>query len=246
MFGIKNKRWIVNRHPFKHIVARDVFDDGIYNRLCAEFGKRVANKESKRTITKNYDATILPLTDADKANLAPILDLEWLKLISTAMQLDTRFEVDGALHSHPPGSRSGWIHNDYNPGWFARPAAKDEVYLSSRDGCDYKSGKTATASSTPVRRMRYLTLLYYLDNPRWVEGMGGETGIYTSQRRSVDRADRFVPPVNNSLLLFECSPHSWHSFRSGSFARNSITLWLHRDFDQAKKQWPHHEPVYWS
>jgi len=246
MNEIKNKRWIVNLHPFKHIVVQNLFEDDIYERLRAEFSKRMMNTESKRTIARNYDATILPFTGADKANFAPLLDPEWLRLISNAMQLDTRLEVDGALHSHPPGSRSGWIHNDYNPGWFARAAERDEIYLSSTDGCDYKSGKVTTGNATPVERMRYLTLLYYVNNPRWVEGMGGETGIYMSQRRSIDSADRFVAPLNNSLLLFECTPHSWHSFRTGSFARNSITLWLHREFDQAKRQWPHHEPVYWS
>src|SRR5438105_232371 len=103
MNGINNKRWIVNRYPFKHIVVQDLFNEGVHERLRAEFAKRIASKESKRTTVRNYDATILPLTDVDKASFTPLLDLEWLCLISTAMQLDTQLEVDGALHSHPPG-----------------------------------------------------------------------------------------------------------------------------------------------
>jgi hypothetical protein len=160
------------------------------------------------------------------------------------MGLDAKFEVDGALHSHPPGSRSGWIHNDYNPGWFGRLAEQNEVYLNDGE-CNYRTGKMR-ADAEGVCRMRYITLIFYLGNPQWRAGMGGETGIYLSQNRPVDSADIFVPPKDNTLLLFECTPHSWHTFRTTSFQRNSITLWLHRDSEDARKQWPNHEPVYWT
>jgi Rps23 Pro-64 3,4-dihydroxylase Tpa1-like proline 4-hydroxylase len=94
--------------------------------------------------------------------------------------------------------------------------------------------------------MRYVTLIYYLNNDAWYPEMGGETGIYSSRRQSVDAADKFISPENNTLLVFECSPHSWHSFRGTRVRRNSITLWLHRDIAAAQNQWPNHEPVYWS
>jgi hypothetical protein len=245
-FGIKSRRWIVRRSPFKHMIVHDLFEASVLERLKASFRERVQDGGARRSRIANYDATVLPLNDTDRISLAPFLDFEWLRLISKAMGVDPCFEVDGALHSHPSGSRSGWIHNDYNPGWFARSANDREVYLNSSDVCDYKTGKTPPSSGSPVRRMRYLTLIYYLENPPWVLGMGGETGIYLSQRQPVDQADVFVPPRENTLLVFECTPHSWHSFRTTGFRRNSLTLWLHRDFEQAKQQWPHHEPVYWS
>jgi hypothetical protein len=201
------------------------------------------NAESSRIA--NYDATVVPLTSPDAGAFAPFLSFEWLTLVSRAMGLDATLEVDGALHSHPPGSRSGWIHNDYNPGWFARAAGANEVYLN--DGaCNYRTGKMRADGAHGICRMRYVTLIFYLANQAWRPGMGGETGIYLSQKRSVDDADFFVPPRDNTLLLFECTPHSWHTFRTTTFQRNSITLWLHRDFDEARKQWPGHEPVYWT
>lgn len=246
MEGIRNKRWVINTHPYKHAIVHDVFDEAVADRLRLRFVERLARRDSKRTAVKNYGATILPFEESDKLSFAPLLDIAWLRLISQALQLDVRFEIDGALHSHPPGSRNGWIHNDYNPGCFGRVAGLDEIYLSSSDGCEYKSGKTSQADIVSVERVRHLTLIYYLNNPPWPEGGGGETGIYSSQSQNVDRSDKFVPPINNTLLLFECSPHSWHSFRATSSVRNSITLWLHRDVEAARKQWPNHEPVEWT
>lgn len=246
MQGVRNKRWPVQRWPFKHLIVHDLFEDEVVKRLKIAFQMRIQDHGLRRTSVANYDAAIMPFVDDDRTAFFPFLNPDWLRLISRAMNLDTTLEVDGALHSHPPGSRNGWIHNDFNPGWFARSAKPDEVYLSTLGDCNYKSGKMVLADVQPVCRMRYLTLIYYLNNPHWSPGMGGETGIYLSQRQDVDRADIFVPPLNNTMLLFECTPHSWHSFRTTSFQRNSITLWLHRDFDQAKQQWPRHEPVYWS
>ncbi len=243
--GVKSQPWLVQRWPFKHLIVRDVFEKDIVDQLQSSFRVRVENHARPTASVANYDAVIMPFADCDRGAFAPLLDPEWLKLISRAMSLDATLEVDGALHSHPPGSRSGWIHNDFNPGWFGRPAKPGEVYLNSVGECDYKTGKALSPGTRPVRRMRCLTLIYYLANPQWSPGMGGETGIYLSSRQAVDRADIFVPPVDNTLLLFECTPHSWHSFLTSSFRRNSITLWLHRDFDQARQQWPHHEPVYW-
>jgi hypothetical protein len=244
--GVRNRRWIVRDLPFRHMVVHDLFDAPVLERLKTGFRERIQDGAARRTRTANYDATMLPLNEGDRIRFAPFLDLEWLRLISAAMTVDPCFEIDGALHSHPAGSRSGWIHNDYNPGWFARGAREGEVYLNAGELCDYKTGRMPSPGAPPVCRMRYLTLIYYLENPPWKPGMGGETGIYLSQRQSIDQADVFVPPHENTLLVFECTPHSWHSFRNTNFRRNSLTLWLHRDSGQAKQQWPHHEPVTWT
>jgi hypothetical protein len=236
----------VRRLPFKHMVIPDLFETSVLERLKRNFSERTQAPNVQRSRTKNYDAEMLTLVDDDRCLFSPFLDFEWLRLVSRALSIDPCFEVSGALHSHPVGSRSGWVHNDYNPGWFARSARDGEVYLSTSSACEYKTGNTPPSSPRPICRMRYLTLIYYLNNPPWNPGMGGETGIYLSKRQSIDEAEIFVPPHENTLLVFECTPHSWHTFRTSNFQRNSLTLWLHREFEQAKREWPHHEPVYWS
>lgn len=246
MQGIKNKNWLVRRVPFNHMVVRDIFEDTIVQRLTSNFQNEVAKRRQQKSNIRNYDAAVIPLSESDRELFNPLLSVEWLRLISRAMNLQTTLEVDGALHAHPPGSRSGWIHNDYNPGWFARAAEGDQIVFSSSSGINYRTGRTEGTAAAPICRIRFLTLIYYLGNVPWTSATGGETGIYQTQKQSVDRADVWVPPENNTLLLFECTPHSWHSFRSSSVARHSITYWLHRDIHQAKQQWPHHEPVYWT
>ncbi len=154
----------------------------------------------------------------------------------------TTFEIDAATHSHPPGSRTGWIHNDYNPGWFARDAGSDQTIFSDEENCKYKSSYEKT---NYVGRMRYITIIYYLLNDGWEDGDGGETGIYSSSSQSPNLPDIAIPPINNTILMFECRPDSYHSFIASKKQRNSVTLWLHRPINEARKQWPYHEPIYW-
>ena len=241
---IQNRKWLVKRSPYKHAIVTDLLEKQQLALLTENFRRRISSNAAASKVN-NYDANIVPLKSVDRGAFAPFLDVEWLQLIARAMGLRATLEIDGALHSHPPGSRSGWVHNDYNPGWFGRAATPDGMYLND-DECNYRTGKVRFDEVRPIRRMRYLTFIFYLDNPVWQPGMGGETGIYFSESQSVDRADVFVPPLNNTMLLFECGPHSWHAFRTTSFQRNSIILWLHRDFDEARQQWPHHDPVNWT
>jgi hypothetical protein len=59
--------------------------------------------------------------------------------------------------------------------------------------------------------IRAIAVLYYLHNPRWHPGDGGETGIYSYHRQPVLGPTKAVPPINNSLLLFECRSNSFIS-----------------------------------
>jgi 2OG-Fe(II) oxygenase superfamily len=78
----------------------------------------------------------------------------------------------------------------------------------------------------------------YLCNPDWIEGDGGETGLYGSREDPVDRPIAVVPPINNSLLMFECTPYSYHSFLSnGRSPRNSVIVWLHREKVEVLSRW---------
>jgi Rps23 Pro-64 3,4-dihydroxylase Tpa1-like proline 4-hydroxylase len=72
-------------------------------------------------------------------------------------------------------------------------------------------------------------MIYFLDNPNWQRGAGGETGLYAGAYDDVHDPAVAMPPINNSLLLFKCSPRSYHSFISNrQFERNSVIAWYHR------------------
>ena len=56
-----------------------------------------------------------------------------------------------------------------------------------------------------------------------------------------------VPPVNNMLLAFECTPNSYHSFISNKVAeRNSVIMWLHRSDEMAVNRWGENTLERWA
>ena len=75
---------------------------------------------------------------------------------------------------------------------------------------------------------------------------GGMTGLYSSPRQPVNRPDAAVPPVNNTMLLFECGARSWHSFISNRQPRRSVILWLHRTREDAIAHWGERAIVNWK
>ena len=240
-----NRRWKIRSLPFKFCVVNDVFVDSVHQRIASAFQKKLSVRSGRDSSYSNYDAKILSFDEQDRAALFPLLDHEFLSTLARALELEVALEVDGAFHHHPPGSRTGWIHNDFNPGWFPRSAQTGEVLLCDHERCNYRTGKVGNQSVNPLQRMRRLTLIYYVNNKGWQEGDGGETGLYSSRAQPLQRAEVKVPPIDNSLMMFECSPHSFHSFLSTKRARNSIILWLHAGMDSSKARWPNHEPVYW-
>ena len=56
---------------------------------------------------------------------------------------------------------------------------------------------------------------------------------------------RYCAPRDNSMVMFECSPLSYHAFMATRRVRNSLILWLHRDWQGARAGWPDDEPEYW-
>ena len=68
--------------------------------------------------------------------------------------------------------------------------------------------------------------------------MGGETGLYGAGRQTAHTDSALIPPVNNSLILFECTPHSYHRFVANpGMVRNSIVMWLHCTEAHAVERW---------
>jgi Rps23 Pro-64 3,4-dihydroxylase Tpa1-like proline 4-hydroxylase len=81
-------------------------------------------------------------------------------------------------------------------------------------------------------------MLFYLSNPPWRRGGGGSTGLYRSGDDDIRRPVASVPPLNNSMLLFECTPQSFHGFISNvRTPRNSIVMWLHQTKAQVGQLW---------
>src|SRR5208337_3787 len=91
--------------------------------------------------------------------------------------------IDGALHSSPKNSRTGWIHTDYCSAWFDESAEdRGGILFPDRTRCQYFDGQPKVADAKPVEYVRAATLIFYCCNDDWRAGDGGETALYAAAR----------------------------------------------------------------
>jgi len=242
---LDNRRWVRRAEPFAHAVAHDVFVPEFYAELERQFITLMAeHPEAFHRDMKGYDAAGAVLREGQDGPLGIFVSREWHDLVAAVAGVAATGDVSASLHHHGPGGRSGWPHNDLNPGWFGGQPVDGEIILAGRDGVSYQTGDHP--AGVPARRtVRAVSVLFYLANPVWSSGDGGETGLYRGLRDRQPVA--VVPPINNSLLLFECTPYSFHGFVGNRVSpRNSLVMWVHRDYDEAVARWGEDSIVRWS
>jgi 2-oxoglutarate-Fe(II)-dependent oxygenase superfamily protein len=243
---LANRRWVRRSEPFPHVVAQDVFEPKFYAQLEQDFLR--VEREHPEVFQRNmrgYDATSANVGEHAAGPLGIFVSRAWHDLIAGVAGVSATGDVHASLHHHDPGSASGWPHNDLNPGWFEGPApGPDDVCLTSLPRVDYAKGPRE-AGTEARETIRAVSVLFYLANPPWQPGDGGETGLFTSSAAAAGPAQA-VAPINNSLVLFECTPFSWHAFVSNrTKPRNSVVMWLHRPKDEVVQRWGEHSIVYW-
>jgi hypothetical protein len=251
---LAHRRWWRRAEPFPHVVARDVFTDAAYRRLAEEFEAMLARGMASapapgrfaRSIA-GYDALALHFGVDHRGPLSLFFSRPWCELLARVAGVEVTDDVNAGLHHHDPGSQSGTPHNDLNPGWFIERRRPDGINMMDHAACNYYHGATREPGARPRERVRAVAMIYYLANPPWRDGDGGETGLYRTGRDPVDRPTVAVPPINNSLVLFECTPWSFHAFLSNRrHPRNSVIQWLHRPREAAVARWGEERIVHWK
>lgn len=240
---LANRRWVRRTLPFPHVVATDVFAPDFYAALAADFDRILGAGAIAHASTPGYEARTARLADHADGPLGIFLTRAWHDVVAGVAGIPAPTgDVSAALHHHGPGGSAGWPHNDLNPGWFGGPPpGPDEVRTEAYDGVDYHHGGPGARET-----VRAVSVLYYLANPEWAEGDGGETGLFPSAEAGARGAGAFVPPVNNSLVLFECTPFSWHAYAGGSrHVRNCVVMWVHRPKSEVTERWGEAPIVRW-
>jgi hypothetical protein len=192
-----------------------------------------------------YDVTAYTVTGRTPGPLSLFCSRSWHDMLAGLFGVNATGELNIALHHHAVGSLDGSPHNDLNPGWFAdRPRSDGIIVHDPAYGCDYRFGTEKPDVGT-FERVRAVAVIFYLANP--VRGVvGGETGLYRAASDPIDRPSEVVPPVNNSLVAFECTPTSFHAFISNRrVVRNCLVMWLHREKKEAIRRWGESSIVYW-
>lgn len=216
-----------------------------YNRIWTYFAALLRSSEedgdSKSRFgrsSERYDARVLAVNSERAPQLEPFFSIEWIRRLYDLFGYPDIGYIDGALHSSLPGSRTGWIHTDLCSAWFVNPPRNSGLTFPDRSVCDYFTGRVRGKPVRTVELKRVAAMIYYLGNDGWQIGDGGETALYDCPFESRLSPPTMVPPVNNSLLLFECTPHSYHRFISNVRAtRNSIILWIHSTPDEVLSRW---------
>ncbi|CAN5676856.1 hypothetical protein BH11ACT8_BH11ACT8_13840 [soil metagenome] len=241
---LAHRRWVRRSLPFPHVVATDVFTDEVYGALATDFERLLHDGAISRPSGSGYGATWARLTEHTDGPLGLFASREWHDLVAGVVGVESTGDVSVGLHHHEPGGAAGWPHNDLNPGWFADPAPQPHEVRLEDAGVDYHHGP---ADQTPAREtVRAVSVLFYLANPEWSEGDGGETGLYADVAAGARGEGLLVPPLNNSLVLFECTPFSWHGDAGASrHPRNCVVMWTHRPQQDVVQRWGESSVVHW-
>jgi hypothetical protein len=249
-------RWLRYEKPFPHVVASDVFRPAIYDAMVGQFGQLLARGCVDHPMPADtqfsrgmgsYDAYGYNFTASHAGAFRVLLSRAWCDLLAGLFGVAPTHHVNIGLHHHAVGSASGWPHSDLAPGWFAEDAPGEDMTLSDHSKVDYQNGTVFAPALRSTEEVRAVAALIYLANPEWHPGDGGETGLYGGPRADVHRPLARVAPVNNTLLAFECTPFSFHTFLSNvRTPRNSIVMWLHRPKNEVLDRWGDRPIVYWG
>lgn len=247
--------WVLCNDPFPHVRAERVFVDEVYRELASAFETILAGRElaswPEAHFSRNmpgFDASAVDFDERVGAPFDLFVSRPWHDLFARLFAVNANGCVSGALHHHAIGSRDGFVHNDLNPGWFVDACHDQDIVIPRSDLCAYRNGSMpGGANVTPREAVRAIVVIYYLNNAAWQVGDGGETGLYRAARDAGSHSVIAVPPLNNSLVAFEITPASFHSFRKNyRHARNSVIVWLHREKADVVSRWGNSVIVRWQ
>jgi hypothetical protein len=250
---LKNRAWTENLWPFPHVTAESVFKPAYYSRLEADFHRildaGLTERRSRSQLGRNingYDAYGLTFPIDYTGPFSIFWSRQFHDMIAELCGAPSTGHVNCGLHHHAIGSANGWVHNDLNPAFFVDYQSGDGINVTRHDVCTYSRGKVANTELKPRRVVRSVAVLFYLANDGWAPRDGGCTGLYECQDDSVDQPTSTVPPISNSILVFQCTPWSFHSFMTNpGRPRNSLIMWLHRNPDDVIARWGKGRIVEW-
>jgi len=212
---LDNRRWLRSDDPFPHYLAGEVLASDTYEPMEHEYrdlldrGLAAEPGTGDRFTPSGEDAAYELRLGPDCARaFEPFVSQAWQDVLAGLFDLETSGPVEASLHHRPAGGASGPIHHG-----FGRIPEGDDP-----DG--------------PVPAV---AMIYHLANPTYKGG--GEIGLYRTRDQELRHPSLAVPPENNSLFVFECTPYALHAFLGGPRPRNALHLVLHRSRADAVARW---------
>jgi hypothetical protein len=249
---LAHRTWLRRLSPFPYVIARSVFTAGFYDALASQLrgilARGLCETPSPGRFSRNipgYDSYGIGFDRSLPEPIAVFLSPEWRDLLSGLFGVPPVPYVFAGSHHHAAGSANGFIHNDYNPVWFPR-SSTGAIQTPDNTLCSYKTGAGPLPDSAKVEVVRAVVALFFLLNDGWRPGDGGEIGLFSSAASSLKEPSFLCPPVNNSLIAFECTPNSFHAFlKNTRLPRTSIIMWTHRLTEDAVSCWGERDLENW-
>jgi hypothetical protein len=234
---LAHRMWLRRERPFPHIVARDVFEPAFYGALESHVRQilqdRIIQSSAGDRSIPGYDAYGIGFDESLPDPLGVFLSNDVRDMLCGLFDVEPTPYVFAGIHHHASGSQDGFVHSDYNPVWFPR-APNGRVRCPDQEVCAYKTGEGSLPAAAKVEVVRAVALIFFLLNGGWRSGDGGETGLFADRGASVREPVLRCPPENNSLVMFECTPESFHAFLGGNRRpRTSVIMWVHRAREDA-------------
>jgi hypothetical protein len=250
---LDNRRWLRRSTPFRHIVAGNVFSKAFYELLVANLDGlfRTGLKEApkRRVLSRSmpsYDAYGMTFPPDYCGPFSLFMSRPWHDMLANLFGAKCTGHINCGIHHHAARSANGWVHNDLNPAWFVDYPSVDDINVVRHNICNYSYGDAFGPEVKPREVVRSVAMLFYLSNLPWSPGDGGCTGLYACKDDPVDRPVAMVPPINNSILIFECTPYSFHSFITNRRSpRNCVIMWLHCEKTDVIARWGRGKIVPW-
>jgi 2OG-Fe(II) oxygenase superfamily len=238
-----NRAWLRREWPFPHVTARNVFKSDFYNALALQLteilDRGLSETPAGGRLSRNiaaYDAYGIGISPRTSGPASTLLSPAWRDMMCALFGIGPTPYVFAGVHYHAVGSKSGFVHNDFNPVWFPR-ANGDRMQSSEAERCAYKTGAGPLKDPDKIEVVRAAVVILFVSNGKWRSGDGGETGLYSSSHAAVSEPSISYPPENNSLLAFECTPRSYHTFISNvRLPRMSLIMWIHRTMQEATEK----------
>jgi hypothetical protein len=242
---LNHRRWWRCNYPFRHYRAFEVFTPEMYEALEGALRQLLSKGFSERDDPERFSRN-MPYSDAYGWNFPPQLkgplaifySKGWHDMLARLTSVRATEDVNGALHHHQLRSNNGRVHRDLGVGWFSTQRRADGINPMDLQSCTYTHGRVNRPGLKVHETVRAVTMVYYFGNAAWNSGDGGELGLYQAPDDPVEKPCQSIPPLNNSIVVFENTPAAYHSFIQNRRAtRNSAILWLHRSKAEAASRW---------
>jgi hypothetical protein len=222
-------------YPYNYAIIENFFNAAIYQEFVEQFNALISDARILGQVgdhTEHYYNAYTKTPPIEAMSTDPmryLVSKELQTYLCGFFGSKVNDTIAFALHSHPPPSKAGWKHTDFNVVRFNTTTGKiDDASLRMwvNGSSDYADDTAEKEEPNTTRFVRHMACIYYLNNPDWSPNHGGETGIFSAYEKDIPLVAK-VPPINNSLFFFEATPYSYHAFVGSQVIRNSFIWWYH-------------------